>query len=522
MDADTFGALVRQYEGAGGNYNIGWTGVDLSKAPLNENGFPIWEGRPGPSGRSHAAGAYQFEPDTYATYAKQLGITDFSPESQDKVFKAAYDAEGTAPWLPYNPKLRAAYNAALAGKTNMLPFGNSRFASQLMPADPLGRSLIQTQLMGDNDPTQPATSATPVDPILAKLQGGTGGVGDILSQYKDLAGQGYGFNPSQALAGMAAGFLSGKGPAASLAGGFGGLAEAQKSGEAGLNDLLKTSILYGPVLQQKREQTLLTAATNLSARGKTPLGSSYRSFGLPPEPGKTYEQMDDEWMKTQPLPATAQKAVQTHVDEIGKLGQLQNQFVTTAKQLENGEFHTDLAHQTQYWGILHDPTGLSKEQFPETYAAALKFNSWQQTREQARQLVQNAQKGALSDERSKSALQAIVGGAGGIDDKALASHLNLLANNTALDINRHRNDVEATYKAAGRKPPDDFWSGQSLPEAPLATKTPEEISKNLYGQNYPSDPKQAPATASATPSATATGPDGKKLGLINGQWVPLP
>jgi hypothetical protein len=62
-------------------------------------------------------------------------------------------------------------------------------------------------------------------------------------------------------------------------------------------------------------------------------------------------------------------------------------------------------------------------------------------------------------------LQAIIGGAGGIDDKALASHLNLLANNTALDINRHKNDVEAAFKGAGRKPPDDFWSSQNLPEA---------------------------------------------------------
>jgi hypothetical protein len=381
MDAETFRGLLQHYEG-GDSYNLGWGKTDLSNAPLNQFGFPIWDGKPGPQGISHAAGAYQFEPGTWETYAKPLGITDFSKESQDKVFDAAYAAEGGKPWLPYNPQLRAAYNAALAGNTRMLPLGNARFASQLMPADPLGRSLLQTQLMGDD--TDPAQAVTPTDPILAKLQQGSGGVGDVIGQYKQLASLGGG-NPSSILAHMAAGFLGGKGPAQSLAGGFAGLAEGQKEGDSQIADLLKYQMLYGPALQQKREQTLLTSATNLAARGKTPIGQAYRVFGLPPEPGKSYEQMDDEWMKSQPLPATAQKAVQTHVDEIGKLGQLQNQFVTTAKQLENGEFHTDRAHQLEYAGLLNDPFGVLKSQFPETYAEALKYNSWTQTREQARQ-----------------------------------------------------------------------------------------------------------------------------------------
>jgi hypothetical protein len=520
LDADAFKPLLMQYEGAN-SYTRGYGNVDLSNAPLNQYGFPQWEGRMGPQGISHAAGFGQFEPKTWEPYAKKLGITDFSPESQDKVYRALYADQGTAPWLPYNPKLRDAYNRALAGNTKMLPLGNARFASQLMPADPLGRSLLQTQLMGDDTgPADPAQAVTPTDPILAKLQGGSGGVGDVIGQYKQLASLGGG-NPSSILAHMAAGFLGGKGPAQSLAGGFAGLAEGQKEGDSQLADLLKYQMLYGPALQQKREQTLLTSATNLAARGKTPIGQAYRVFGLPPEPGKSYEQMDDEWMKSQPLPATAQKAVQTHVDEIGKLGQLQNQFVTTAKQLDNGEFHTDRASQLKYAGLLNDPTGLLKSQFPETYAEALKYNSWTQTREQARQVVQNAQKGALSDERSKASLQAIIGGAGGIDDKALASHLNLLANNTALDITRHKNDVEAAYKGAGRKPPDDFWSSQNLPEAPLSGKTPEEISKNLYGQNYTSSPpKSAPATVAAP---IATGPDGRKYqpSPDGTSWVPI-
>lgn len=47
------------------------------------NAFPRWEGRRFPTGMSHAAGRYQFEPATWAEQAKKLGLTDFSPLSQD-------------------------------------------------------------------------------------------------------------------------------------------------------------------------------------------------------------------------------------------------------------------------------------------------------------------------------------------------------------------------------------------------------------------------------------------------------
>jgi hypothetical protein len=280
---------------------------------------------------------------------KKLGITDFSPESQDKVFDAAYAAEGGKPWLPYNVNLRAAYNAALAGNTKMLPFGNARFASQMMPADPLGRQIVSGQapmLFGDQPASGPTTPGGPgdvntLDPILAKLQGGTGGIGDIISQYKQLASMGGSLNPSATLARMASGFLGGKGPAAASQAAFRVLPRARRRATARLTDLLKYSMLYGPAMQQKREQALLTAATSQVARGKSPPGQIFRMYGLPPEAGKTYDEMDKEWMQTQPLPATAQKAVQTSVDQIGKLSQIQKQFVVTAKQLENGEFHVD-------------------------------------------------------------------------------------------------------------------------------------------------------------------------------------
>jgi hypothetical protein len=96
-------STIRKYE-SGDDYNVGTGGTDLSRAPRDEFGFPIWEGK----GNSHAAGAYQFQPATWRQYAAPLGIKDFSKESQDAVARAAYLDQGVKPWAPYNPKLAAA------------------------------------------------------------------------------------------------------------------------------------------------------------------------------------------------------------------------------------------------------------------------------------------------------------------------------------------------------------------------------------------------------------------------------
>lgn len=90
-------APIRQRE-SGGNPYVGYGGVDLSKAPLGPNGFPLWEGRMGPAGVSHAAGIYQIEPDTWNPIAAELGITDFSPQSQTRVANEIYKRYGVAPW----------------------------------------------------------------------------------------------------------------------------------------------------------------------------------------------------------------------------------------------------------------------------------------------------------------------------------------------------------------------------------------------------------------------------------------
>lgn len=109
--------LVGRFESRG-NYDVGYGGADLSDAPLNPLGFPIWGGREGPAGISHAAGKYQFEPAEWARYAGPLGITDFSPQSQDRVFAAAVANEGLRPWIPYNQNLANALKGATLGATS--------------------------------------------------------------------------------------------------------------------------------------------------------------------------------------------------------------------------------------------------------------------------------------------------------------------------------------------------------------------------------------------------------------------
>jgi muramidase (phage lysozyme) len=65
---------------SGGRYNVlygGGTFSDFSQ-------FPQWAGVRLPNGQmTHAAGGPQFQPATYALCAAHLGLTDFSPASQD-------------------------------------------------------------------------------------------------------------------------------------------------------------------------------------------------------------------------------------------------------------------------------------------------------------------------------------------------------------------------------------------------------------------------------------------------------
>ena len=66
-------------------YNIMFRGGKIADYKAHPNQRHEYIDKQGRKGVSTAAGRYQFIHSTYEETAKKLGITDFSPESQDKV-----------------------------------------------------------------------------------------------------------------------------------------------------------------------------------------------------------------------------------------------------------------------------------------------------------------------------------------------------------------------------------------------------------------------------------------------------
>lgn len=106
---------IRSAESSGNYYNL-YGGGDARKYPAGKYGFPQWGGRQGPQGLSTAAGGYGITETEWNRYAPKLGITDFSPKSQDRIAEAIYAEEGMKPWR-FNPKL-----AGFSGSTRGLPY----------------------------------------------------------------------------------------------------------------------------------------------------------------------------------------------------------------------------------------------------------------------------------------------------------------------------------------------------------------------------------------------------------------
>jgi muramidase (phage lysozyme) len=64
--------------------NLGNGFVDLTRAPRNQYGFPIWQGQPTADGRgSRAAGLFQFQPGTWEGYARDYDL-DFQDAADQK------------------------------------------------------------------------------------------------------------------------------------------------------------------------------------------------------------------------------------------------------------------------------------------------------------------------------------------------------------------------------------------------------------------------------------------------------
>jgi hypothetical protein len=155
--------IVAQYESKRRPY-IGWGDVDLTNAPLSPTGFPQWPGRPGPRGQSHAAGLYQFEPGTWDPVATRLGITDFKPESQRRVFDEVYREGGYGAWAPYNPRLAAAVGwkgdglqreGEYGGATHVNVFGGRAPGQDTPQPDNLAAGVLLDRLLGGGGTAEP-------------------------------------------------------------------------------------------------------------------------------------------------------------------------------------------------------------------------------------------------------------------------------------------------------------------------------------------------------------------------------
>lgn len=76
-----FLSALAKGESSGGSaaYTQGVGGTDLAAAGTDQYGFPQWGG----FGNSHAAGAFQFQPATFDTYASRYGLNFGKPSDQN-------------------------------------------------------------------------------------------------------------------------------------------------------------------------------------------------------------------------------------------------------------------------------------------------------------------------------------------------------------------------------------------------------------------------------------------------------
>lgn len=503
-------ALIRHYE-ASNNYNVGYTPpgqtpVDLSSAPLGADGFPQWDGNQGPQGNSRAAGGYQFEPGTWGPIAQKLGITDFSPQSQDAVADVALQKRGFKDWAPFNPKLAAAIQQYKeTGKmdpsidpSEYPPFGAARTLASLMPTGDGTSSAATAGLNSGGDPT-------------ASLAGLT----DILK-----SGGSY-LNPSKLLASMAAGFLGGKGPAASLAGGFAGVAQSQKDDTAEGAQLAKLGMMYGPILQAQINAKKLANVAGL-ARSGTPLGTAMRMAGADLPPGETEQSMNEQSRSSMPLPATAQKVVQEGTKDVLTQRTNQIQLKTIRDQIANGDFHVDPFHRNLY--AVQNMIG-----FPSD--AASKWIAMTQTLRNMQGDLMSSQKGAQSDQRANQAYQQLVGDTGGLQSDAQAiNHFDYLGNHAALAEKNMRTRIGQAFTLSKQKIPGDLFDNidSGMPASPYSGADPNVIGKQLYGDNTttqsatapPGQPLAGNAVKAAPAVKAGTGgvlPSGRKWSIVPNQ-----
>lgn len=510
-----FKTLVNQYEG-GNKYSLGWGSTDLSQAPLGPDGFPQWDGKPGPTKAdgtpgpiSHAAGGWQIEPDTWAPYAKQLGITDFSPPSQDKVAKALFLDQGTKPWVPYNPTLAAAVaqykkNGNMDTSVGVSPLDPTQY--YLDPATQRYISIDGTQpdfpaniagLPGMGLPPPPDASApgnldTSNLPALGtgrQLAGLTPPTVTDASPQTSTALQtalasaknGPGFNVSKMLMQMAGGLLShNESLGHGLGAGFTGAASSLNSDQDMQMRLQQMQAIYGNAAQRNMDMLV---------RAGVPISIAAKTSGVQLDPAAATA-ADQAQAQGKPMAPGASKLEDTNLAAIGDQRKNQIQLKTIRDQLANNEFSLDPLSRLAYKAEL--AIGMPSD-------SALKFQAMNATVENMRQDLQNQAKGATSDQRANNALSALTGGGGFTSSAQAIRHLDYLGNTSALAENNLRNRIDMNRTRS--KYPAFNWDdyNQGLPASPYKGLSPDTVAGNLYGNNA------APVPQTGSPDTGNTG-----------------
>jgi hypothetical protein len=472
---------------------------------------------------------------------------DFSnPDTRAKLIEATVRNEQGGK-LPVDPsiiqKVAASYTPGAAappsGNNKMLPaFGNTRALAQLTP------SVEQTGGLPMDDPSAaaPQASGASLSPAaLAAAYGGGGGLpanvaatgglynaptagasdpNDITAMLPKLMAQakamGLVNNPSQTLANMAAGFLGGRGPAQSLAGGFAGLAKSQGQDQSEGMSLMKMALMYGPVMQQQIEQKKLANAAAMTRTGAVGMGTALKLNGLDPEKygGADEKTLNEQTFSDKPLPASTQKQVDQNLQSISTVREQKAILTSLQDEVKNGTFKPDALHMK----FLYPAQAAAGNPLGDPGVVA--WQKWNAASHALSNEILRGNAGVQTDADAKHAMDILTGG-GITSPDQFNQHVNFLTNRGVLAEQKNRFLVDNTYKNAKKGKFDWDSFEQTLPGSP-SVATPKDIGQNPYGDLNVGRPTAASVGNGSQTGAlpTATGPNGQKVVFQNGQWVP--
>lgn len=250
---------------------------------------------------------------------------------------------------------------------------------------------------------------------------------------------------------------------------------------------------YGMMFGSQQERN-----AGMFMRAGMAAGDAFAAAGFKLTPEQQH-QMNSQSQLGKPLPASQQKMEQVGLQGIEDQRAFQNQTARYGDALKRGEdnggFNLDKMSLLRY---KMDNSGLP---FTSPTSASRQYQQFQAFLENARQTVQNAQKGSTSDKRSEDAMAALTGGGGlGTNEQGI-THLNFLGNRSALAEKglRARINMGRTSQRQSPFPWDEYDT--ALTPSPFTGTSPENNAQGLIEDQ----PRSAPAAAAPVGNKTGVG-----------------